>query len=328
MERVVIVEKLKKDFKVREKEAGLWASFKSFGSSSYKDINALKSISFSLNNGEMVGFIGPNGAGKTTTLKILSGILHPTSGFVQVMGFTPWERKHDYLNQLGLIMGQKNQLWWDLPAVDSLELNRAIYSLSDKKYKKNLQELSHILGVDDILRRPVRRLSLGQRMRLELLAGLIHTPKVIFFDEPTVGLDVVAQANIREFIKEYNKKHEATVILTSHNMNDLLGIVERVIIIDRGSIYFDGKFDSLVKKHAINKIITATLISPVKQKDLEKIGNVIEYKYPKVILSIKRSVATLAAAELLQNYPVSDLNVEEVSVEQIIRQIFQANAEK
>jgi len=328
MERVVIVEKLKKNFRVREKDAGLLASFKSLASSSYKNINALKSISFSLNKGEMVGFIGPNGAGKTTTLKILSGILYPTSGFVQVMGFTPWERKYDYLNQLGLIMGQKNQLWWDLPAIDSLELNRAIYNLSDKKYKKNLQELTEILDVADILRRPVRHLSLGQRMRLELVAGLLHSPQVVFLDEPTVGLDVVAQAKIREFIKEYNKNHEATVILTSHNMNDLLGIVDRVIIIDKGSIFFDGKLESLVKKYALNKIITATLINPVRREDLEKIGSVVEYEFPKVVLAVKRTVATLAASELLQNYPVSDLNIEEVPVEQIIVQIFQANAEK
>ncbi len=328
MERVVIVEKLKKNFRVREKDAGLLASFKSLVSSSYKNINALKSISFSLNKGEMVGFIGPNGAGKTTTLKILSGILYPTSGFVQVMGFTPWERKYDYLNQLGLIMGQKNQLWWDLPAIDSLELNRAIYNLSDKKYKKNLQELTEILDVADILRRPVRHLSLGQRMRLELVAGLLHSPQVVFLDEPTVGLDVVAQAKIREFIKEYNKNHEATVILTSHNMNDLLGIVDRVIIIDKGSIFFDGKLESLVKKYALNKIITATLINPVRREDLEKIGSVVEYEFPKVVLAVKRTVATLAASELLQNYPVSDLNIEEVPVEQIIVQIFQANAEK
>lgn len=328
MERVVIVEKLKKNFRVREKDAGLLASFKSLASSNYKNINALKSISFSLNKGEMVGFIGPNGAGKTTTLKILSGILYPTSGFVQVMGFTPWERKYDYLNQLGLIMGQKNQLWWDLPAIDSLELNRAIYNLSDKKYKKNLQELTEILDVADILRRPVRHLSLGQRMRLELVAGLLHSPQVVFLDEPTVGLDVVAQAKIREFIKEYNKNHEATVILTSHNMNDLLGIVDRVIIIDKGSIFFDGKLESLVKKYALNKIITATLINPVRREDLEKIGSVVEYEFPKVVLAVKRTVATLAASELLQNYPVSDLNIEEVPVEQIIVQIFQANAEK
>jgi len=328
MDRAVIVEKLKKDFEIRQKDAGLMASFKSLGRSNEKTVNALKSISFSLNKGELVSFIGPNGAGKTTTLKILSGVLYPTSGFVQVMGYTPWERKSDYLSQLGLIMGQKNQLWWDLPAIDSLELNRAIYNLSDKMYKKNLQELTRLLDVGELLNHPVRRLSLGQRMRLELVAGLIHSPKVIFFDEPTLGLDVVAQARVREFIKEYNQKYEATIILTSHNMGDLVGLTKRVIIIDQGKIFYDGQFDGLVKKHAANKIITATLSQKISQKELEKIGKVDEYNFPQVRFKVKRSVAALSASELLQSFPVVDLNIEEEPIENIIRQIFQSNAEK
>ncbi len=324
MERAVIVERLKKDFEIRQKAPGFVGSLRALGGSGKKTVEALRGISFSLTKGEIVSFIGPNGAGKTTTLKILSGVLYPSSGFVQVLGFAPWERKSAFLSKLGLVMGQKNQLWWDLPASDTLELNRAIYELTDREYQKNSRELVELLEVENILATPVRRLSLGQRMRLELVAALIHRPEVVFFDEPTLGLDVVAQGKIRKFIRDYNQKHGATIIITSHNMNDLVGLSKRVIVIDKGSIFYDGQFNGLVQKYAPEKVIKITLTQKVSKSELLKIGQVKNYDYPQVELALKRNVAALAASELVQNFPVADITIEEESIEEVIRRVFKS----
>jgi len=322
MERAVIVERLTKEFEVRERRPGLSGALTSIFSSKTKMVKALKGVSFSLDEGEMIGFIGPNGAGKTTTLKILSGVLHPTQGFVQVAGYTPWERRHDYLRQISLVMGQKNQLWWDLPASETFELNRAIYEIPEKVYKRSLDELIEVLKVEKYLNTPVRRLSLGQRMRLELIAALLHKPKVIFLDEPTIGLDVVAQQKVRDFIRQYNKKNKATVILTSHNMDDVADLAKRVVVIDKGGIVFDGALSDLVGRFAKKKIIKICVEGSVDYKKLERIGTIEEAKMPLVTLSVPRGAAKMAAAELLQSFPIEDLTIEEEPLESVIRQVF------
>lgn len=325
MDRAIIVDGLSKNFLITEREPGLLGAFNSLIKPKRKTIHALKKISFDIQKGELVGFIGPNGAGKTTTLKILSGLLYPTSGFVEVLEFDPWERKHEYLKQISTVFGQKNQLWWDLPAIDTLELNRAIYEIPSKEFKDNLDELSSLLDVKKLLKTQVRRLSLGQRMRLELVAALIHKPKILFLDEPTIGLDLIAQQKMRDFVYEYNKKEEATIILTSHNMDDLTDLARRVIVIDEGTILFDGALELLVSKFAKEKLIKVSLSGEFDIKKFETIGKVKKHLPPQVVLSVPRSTVALAASEILQNFPVSDLNIEEVPIEDVIRKVFKGD---
>jgi ABC-2 type transport system ATP-binding protein len=236
----IVVSNLKKYYQVHKKDPGFAGSMKALFHREYFDAKAVDDVSFVIEPGEVVGFIGPNGAGKTTTLKCLSGLLYPTSGKVQVLGYTPSERKPEYLKQISLVMGQKNQLWWDLPARESFALNREIYEIDITSYNKIIGELSELLGVEDILDIQVRKLSLGQRMKCELISALIHTPKILFLDEPTIGLDIMMQENLRTFIKAYNKKHNATVILTSHYMKDVEELCKRVIMIDHGKLLYDG----------------------------------------------------------------------------------------
>lgn len=322
MDTAIIVDNLIKNFEVTEKGLGLKGAINSFFNPKKKIVQALRGISFSIQPGELVGFIGPNGAGKTTTLKTLSGLLYPTSGFVSVLGNDPWKRNPKYLRQISLVMGQKNQLWWDLPAVETFELNKAIYEIPTRTYLEDLKELVELLEVGKLLKTPVRKLSLGQRMKMELIAALIHKPKVLFLDEPTIGLDVVAQAKMRDFIYEYNKKHKATILLTSHNMDDLINLVRRVIVIDDGKIYFDGAFEELISKFAKEKIIKATLATDDNIKNLNSIGKVISSKFPQVAISVPRSATAVAAAELLQNFSIEDLTIEEESIESIIKKVF------
>lgn len=322
MEKAIIVDRLTKDFEIIEKKKGLVGSISSVFSPKKKIVHALKGISFILQEGELVGFIGPNGAGKTTTLKVLSGLLYPTNGFTSVLGFDPWHRKTEFLKQISLIMGQKNQLWWDLPAVETFELNRAIYEIPKRQYKENLDELVTLLDVEDLLNIQVRRLSLGQRMRLELVAALLHGPKVLFLDEPTIGLDLIAQEKMRDFISDYNRRHNATILLTSHNMDDLVNLVMRMIVIDEGKIIFDGALQELVSRFVKEKIIKVTLSNENNLKKIEDIGKIKKMRFPEVTISVPRSVATIAASELLQNFPVSDLTIEETPIEEIIKRVF------
>lgn len=328
MDRAIVVDHLVKNFEVTEKEAGLSGAFKSLFSPKKKQVHALRGISFTIQPGELVGFIGPNGAGKTTTLKTLSGLLYPTSGFVEVMEHDPWERKGEFLKQIALVMGQKNQLWWDLPAIETFELNRAIYEIPTAEYRENLNELTELLEIGKLVKTPVRKLSLGQRMRMELTAALLHKPKVLFLDEPTIGLDLVAQQKMRDFIYEYNKKYQATILLTSHNMDDLTDLARRVIVIDEGRILFDGALEELVEKFAKEKIIKATLSKEDGIAELAKIGKVKKLAFPEVILSVPRSATAVAAAELLQNFPVEDLTIEEVPIEDVIRKVFRGGLKK
>lgn len=321
-QKAIIVEGLIKNFEVTEKEKGIRGTISSLFSPKKKTVRALKGVSFTIERGELVGFIGPNGAGKTTTLKILSGLIYPSSGFTQVEGFNPWDRKPEFLKKISLVMGQKNQLWWDLPAIETFDLNRVIYEIPERAYKERLNELVSLLEVGKLLNIPVRKLSLGQRMRLELVAALLHKPSVIFFDEPTIGLDLIAQQKMRDFILEYNKKNQATILLTSHNMEDLADLAKRVIVIDRGKLLFDGELGKLIENHAKEKIIKVYLAKDGDIKKLEKIGKIRKVDFPQVVLSVPRTAAAVAAAELLQNFPVADLTIEEEPIEEIIRKVF------
>jgi ABC-2 type transport system ATP-binding protein len=328
MDKAIIVDGLAKNFEVTEKEPGLTGAFKSLFSPKKKEIHALKGISFTIQQGELVGFIGPNGAGKTTTLKTLSGLLYPTSGFVEVLEYDPWERKPEFLKQISLVMGQKNQLWWDLPAIETFELNKAIYEIPTHVYEENLKELVTLLEIEKLLETPVRKLSLGQRMRMELTAALLHKPKVLFLDEPTIGLDLIAQQKMRDFIYDYNRKYGATILLTSHNMDDLVNLARRVIVINQGVILFDGALEDLVTKYAKEKIIKATLSKEDGIAEIEKIGKVIKLVFPQVILSVPRAACAIAASELLQNFPVDDLTIEEIPIEDVIRKAFKSGLNK
>ncbi len=328
MDRAIIVDSLVKNFEVAQKEPGLMGSFKSLISPKKKIVHALKNISFTVQPGELVGFIGPNGAGKTTTLKTLSGLLYPTGGFVEVLEHNPWDRNPEFLKEISLVMGQKNQLWWDLPAIETFELNRAIYDIPTRIYNENLKELVDLLGIGKLLNTPVRKLSLGQRMRMELTAALLHKPKILFLDEPTIGLDIIAQQKIRDFIYDYNVRYGATILLTSHNMDDLVNLARRVIIINDGHILYDGAFEELISKYAKEKLIKARLSNENNISDLGSIGKIKKLSFPEVVIAVPRSAAAMAASELLQNFPVDDLTIEETPIEEVIRKAFKSEYKK
>lgn len=322
---IISVKNLSKYYQVHQKEPGLGGSIKSLFNRKYYDVKAVEDVSFQIEEGELIGFIGPNGAGKTTTLKTLSGLLYPTKGEVSVLGYTPWKRQPEFQKQFALVMGQKNQLWWDLPAIESFILNREIYEVPKAKYEETLEELSTLLDVKDLLKVQVRKLSLGERMKMELIAALIHSPKVLFLDEPTIGLDVIAQKKMRDFIKTYNQKYKSTIILTSHYMDDVKELCERVVIIDKGKKLFDGALEKIIKKYADHKIVSVVLDNELTSKQLESLkvlGGLKEYAYPKLTLMVPRENSNKVASKLLSSYPVGDLNIEESSLEDIIREVF------
>jgi ABC-2 type transport system ATP-binding protein len=325
---VIQIEHLKKYFKVYKKKPGLWGSIESLWHREYEEVKAVDDVSFTIQQGEIVGFIGQNGAGKTTTLKMLSGLLYPTGGKVDVLGFNPWQRKPEFQKQFALVMGQKNQLWWDLPAMESFLLNKAIYEVPDKEFHKTLNKLMDLLDVRDIVNIQVRKLSLGQRMKCELIAALLHNPKVLFLDEPTIGLDVVMQKVLRDFIKAYNQEFGATIILTSHYMGDVKELCKRAIIIDHGHKIFDGDLQEIIDQYARNKILSLILSEPVKEKDLQKYGEVKEFNFPKATVLVDRTKAAKVAGEILTHLPVADVNIEEPAIEVIIREVFQSQTKK
>jgi len=320
---VISLSHFRKYYQVYKKEPGIAGSLRSLFTRTYDTVKAVDDISFDIAEGELVGFIGPNGAGKTTTLKSLSGLLYPSGGSVTVLGFTPFERKNAFLKQISLVMGQKNQLWWDLPAIETFLLNKEIYEISDAEYKKTLSELTDLLDVSELLKVQVRKLSLGERMKMELIAALIHAPKVMFLDEPTIGLDVVMQKKMRDFIRTYNERHRSTILLTSHYMEDVRQLAKRVIVIDHGKILYDGKLDNLVRKFAKYKVLSIVLDSYVPPEKLKEIGMLADYNFPRAVIRVPRSASNVAAAQLLQKFPVDDLNIEEPDIEDIIRDVFQ-----
>lgn len=319
---VIQVKNLKKYYQVHKKEPGLWGSMKSLFHREYFNVKAVDDISFGISEGELVGFIGPNGAGKTTTLKVLSGLLYPTLGSARVLGYEPFKRQPQFQKQFALVMGQKNQLWWDLPAWESFILNKEIYEVPDNQFNKVIKELTEMLEIEDILKIQVRKLSLGQRMKAELVAALLHSPRVLFLDEPTIGLDVVAQKKMRDFIKEYNQKYKATIILTSHYMGDVKELCKRVVIIDRGKILYDGLLENIVGKFTTHKIIRVDFEQGVKREKLEKLGEVIEYDNSHAVIYVPKEEVAKKAGRLLTHFPVADLTIEETPIEEIIRLVF------
>src|SRR5256886_2952443 len=313
--------KLTKVYRTYRKERGLWGSIKGLVRRRYDEARAADQVSFQIEEGEFVGFLGPNGGGKTTVLKMLSGLLNPASGDARVLGFVPWERSNEMKRQFSLVMGQKNALWWDLPAQESLELNRAIYGIERDRFKKVVSGLSELLDVQDKMNVMVRELSLGERMKMELISALIHEPRVLFLDEPTIGLDVVSQKRVREFLRLYNSQHKIVTMLTSHYMQDIEELCDRVIIIDHGKIFFDGPLDSIIDRFSVYKIISLTFETP-SRCDFSTLGEVLEQTALSVQLKVPRAKVTETCRQVLAECAVVDINVLELPVEEAIRQLF------
>jgi ABC-2 type transport system ATP-binding protein len=318
----ITVSHLSKHFKIYKKEAGLMGSVHSFFKRTYETSKAVDDISFSIKQGELVGFIGPNGAGKTTTLKCLSGLIYPTSGDISVLGYKPFDRDHSFLRSISLVMGQKSQLWWDLPPMESYLLYKEMYDIPAKQFKDTLDELTDLLELADILKVQVRKLSLGQRMKCELVAQLLHRPKILFLDEPTIGLDIVMQQKIRSFVRQYNEKYNATILLTSHYMDDVEELCKRVIIINHGKLLYDGLLSEIVSKHTQLKRISVVFEQPVAREALEKIGKVVAVEGQNVTLETTKEHVAFVAGQLLSHYPVIDLTIEEPQIEEVISGIF------
>jgi ABC-2 type transport system ATP-binding protein len=325
MSQAIRIEQLSKTYQVPEREAGLRASVGSFFHRKNRDVNAVQQVSFDIAPGEIVGFLGPNGAGKTTTLKMLAGLLHPTAGRARVLGFTPWERKREYLLSMTLVMGQRSRLSWDIPAADSFLLNQAIYRIPDADYKRTLGELDELLELTPILRKPVRNLSLGERMKCELAAGLLHRPQVLFLDEPTIGLDITAQARIRSFLQEYNHRTGATILLTSHYMADVTALCERIVIIHHGRLKYDGGITDLSRRIAPFKLISVVLGSPCPC-DLSVYGTPVESENSedgKQFVQVPAGEVAAITARMLADLPIHDLTIEDPPIENVIERAFE-----
>ena len=318
------VSNLSKAFRTYKKQPGFAGTVKGLFHRQYEQTLAVNGVSFKIEPGELVGFLGPNGAGKTTTLKMLAGLLYATSGTAQVLNHTPWERQDAYRRQFALVLGQKNQLWWDLPARESLELNAKIYGIPADRFKTTVGELTELLGVADKLNVNVRELSLGERMKMELIASLLHQPKVLFLDEPTIGLDVTSQKTVRDFIRRHNAEQKTTIILTSHYMADIQELCERVIIIDHGKIFFDGKLSDIVDRFADFKLVTLQCpnADALAAEKLAGYGEVVEKNSAAIKLKVKRDRVIPVCKALLDELPVTDIDIQEVPIEDVIRKIF------
>ena len=321
---VIEVIGLTKSFRSYKKEPGFAGSLRGLFRRRYENIHAVQDIRFTIAEGELVGFLGPNGAGKTTTLKMLAGLLHPSAGSASVLGYTPWKRDDGYRRQFALLLGQKNQLWWDLPASESLDLNARIYGLDPAGYRRTVDELTALLSVRDKLDIAVRELSLGERMKMELIAALLHQPRVLFLDEPTLGLDVVSQKIVRDFLRDYNARRRTTILLTSHYMADIEALCRRVIIIDHGRIFFDGLLSEVLDRFADSKVVTlqCTPTSSFQSADPGKFGEVLAHDASTIKLKIKRERVIAACKELLDHLPVADIDIQEVPIEEVIGSLF------
>lgn len=315
---------LTKTFRTYKKQPGFKGALRGLFKREYETVAAVSAVSFQIEPGELVGFLGPNGAGKTTTLKMLAGLLYPTSGEARVLDHVPWERADAYRRQFALVLGQKNQLWWDLPARESLELNAKIYGIPEDRFKRTVAEMTDMLKVGDKLNISVRELSLGERMKMELIASLLHQPRILFLDEPTIGLDVVSQKTVREFLKHHNATQQTTILLTSHYMEDIEALCQRVIIIDHGKISFDGKLSAVVDRFADFKLISIECdgADGRTNESLEKYGELVEKTPGSIKLKVKRDRVIPVCKALLDELPVRDIDIEEVPIEDVIRQIF------
>jgi ABC-2 type transport system ATP-binding protein len=319
---VIEIDSLSKSYRVYQKTEGLWGSLRGLFKREYRDVQAVRDVSLRVERGEFVAFLGPNGAGKTTTLKLLSGVIYPTSGSARVMGFVPWERANEYRRRFALVMGQKNQLWWDLPAQESFRLHQQIYRIDPQQFDRTLGELTEMLDIAKLLKQPVRELSLGERMKMELTAALLHSPEVLFLDEPTIGLDVVAQHRIQQFLKAYQEQRQVTVLLTSHYMKDVAALCQRVVIIAQGQVKYDGSLAGIVDRFSSQKLITLQLADRETFAGLERFGEVVQIDLPKVKLRIDRVQVARTLAAILAQHAVEDVVVEDPPLEEVIAAMF------
>jgi ABC-2 type transport system ATP-binding protein len=314
---------LTKVYRVSQKKKGLLGAMRGLFRREYKEVRAVDGVRFTIEPGEMVGFLGPNGAGKTTTLKMLSGLIYPTSGTARVLNFVPWERARAFRQQFSLVMGQKNQLWWDLPASDSFELHREIYSLDRNQFNQTVGELTEMFAVQGLTRQPVRELSLGERMKMELIAALLHQPQLLLLDEPTIGLDVVAQVTIQKCLKEYNAHRGVTVLLTSHNMRDVEALCTRLMVITHGKVIYDGPLAGITEQFGQSKLVRLQFTGETTPDGLERFGEVIRREGPAAELKVDRPRVAQALAAVLDHYTVVDLSVEDPPLAQVIARVFQ-----
>ncbi len=316
------IDKLAKTYRVYQKKEGLLASLGGLVRREYRLIKAVREISLRVEPGEFVAFLGPNGAGKTTTLKLLSGVIYPTSGMARVLGHVPWHRENAYRRRFALVMGQKNQLWWDLPANESFRLHQQIYCIDPDRFQRTRDELAEMLSVADLLGRPVRELSLGERMKMELIAALLHSPAVLFLDEPTIGLDVVAQHAIQSFLREYQQRRRITILLTSHYMKDVAALCRRVVIIMLGRIVYDGSLSGIVDRFGGHKIVTLQMADGRIPAELDRYGELLSSEPPRARLRVARSAVTKVLGTILSRHAVADVSVEDPPLEEVIAEVF------
>ncbi len=317
------IENLCKTFEYYEKGQGLQGSVRNLFFRKKLKKEAVKDLNFTVQQGEIVGFLGPNGAGKTTSLKMLSGILHPSGGRAEVLGYTPWERKNDFKRRISIIMGQKNQLWWDLPAIDSMNLNKQIYQIDEGKYKQRLAEMTALLNVEKLLNIQVRRLSLGERMKMEIIAALLHQPEVLFLDEPTIGLDIISQKGIREFLKKYNAATGVTILLTSHYMDDISDLCRRSVVINHGEVIYDDETEQ-IRGLLGNKKLVKLKLEVAAEMDFSEYGIVKERQENEITLEVEKEKVKEITKELLTKYMVTDFSVEDVPLEEGVAALYQA----
>ena len=321
---IITVEHLSKHFKVHKRRTGFWGNLSSTVSRKHDIIKAVDDVNFSLERGELVGYIGANGAGKSTTIKMLTGILVPTSGYIDVMGLTPYRSRRENTRRIGVVFGQRTQLWWDLPVIDSFELLKHIYEIPQNLYKQNLEFFSELLQLQPFLSTPVRRLSLGQRMRCDLTAALLHNPEILYLDEPTIGLDVVAKEQVRQFLRQVNAERQVTVILTTHDLNDVEQVCRRLVIIDSGKIIYDGGIDALKERYGKTRILIVDLAQAYSDIQLEGVdltrreGNRIWLAFDRDTISASEVIAQLTA-----RYEIQDLTISEPEIEEIVRRIYE-----
>jgi ABC-2 type transport system ATP-binding protein len=314
---------LTKVYRVFQKKEGLLGAVRGLFRRRYKEVRAVDGVTFAIEPGEMVAFLGPNGAGKTTTLKMLSGLIYPTGGTARVLGFTPWDRADAFRRRFSLVMGQKNQLWWDLPAADSFQLHREIYSLSADAFTRTVGELTELFDVAKLVRQPVRELSLGERMKMELIAALLHQPQLLLLDEPTIGLDVVAQVKIRQCLKEYNAQRGVTMLLTSHYMSDVEALCSRVLVITHGKVVYDGALAGITEQFGRAKLVQLQFAGAAAPPGLERFGEVVRSEGSYVDLKVDRGRVAEALAVILDRHPVADMSVQDPPLEEIIAQVFE-----
>ncbi len=319
---IIEIENLCKSYRVYQKKEGVWAGIRGLFHREYREVAAVRGVNLRVESGEFVAFLGPNGAGKTTTLKLLSGVITPTSGTVSVMGFVPWHRDDAYRRRFALVMGQKNQLWWDLPATDSFRLHQHIYNIPGAVFERTRDELTEMLDVRHLLGQPVRELSLGERMKMELIAALLHSPEMLFLDEPTIGLDVVAQHKIQQFLKHYQNQRRTTILLTSHYMKDIAALCKRVVVIANGSIHYDGSLAGIIDRFSGDKVVTLQLDERTDFASVAKLPGSVEIEPPRIKFRVPRDEVARVLGELLDRYQVTDVIVEDPPLEEVIASMF------